>query len=371
MSNSEAKKMERDGDIPFVDLREGARGIVTWAQMDGSELSDAALEVIGEARRLAVKLDEDSQTVTAIIIGKGASKHAQTLIHFGADRVYVIEDDRIDDYQTLPYTRAMIFAIQEINPEIAIFSASTLGRDLAPRVAAILGVGLSADCTALDIGYYANRRRNQRFGKVFKMIRPSFGESKLATIIGPWGYPQAATARPGVFKALPIDTSREGEIVSYTPDWDEGDFAVELLETVRSTDSIELNKADIIVAGGFGVGKDGFNMLRELVEAIRANGQKVELGASRAAVDAGFIEYKHQIGQTGKTVRPAVYIAVGISGAIQHLAGMKESGKIVAINIDVSANIFKNADVGVVADYREAIPILLEKVKSGYKFPVD
>ncbi|MHA2170809.1 MAG: electron transfer flavoprotein subunit alpha/FixB family protein, partial [Candidatus Kariarchaeaceae archaeon] len=122
---------------------------------------------------------------------------------------------------------------------------------------------------------------------------------------------------------------------------------------------------------GFGVGKDGFNMLRELVEAIRANGQKVELGASRAAVDAGFIEYKHQIGQTGKTVRPAVYIAVGISGAIQHLAGMKESGKIVAINIDVSANIFKNADVGVVADYREAIPILLEKVKSGYKFPVD
>ncbi|MHA2253879.1 MAG: electron transfer flavoprotein subunit alpha/FixB family protein, partial [Candidatus Kariarchaeaceae archaeon] len=154
---SDNARMERDKDIPFVDLREGARGIITWAQMDGEELPDAALEMIGEARRVAEKLDEDSRRVTTVIIGNNVSKFAQQLIHHGADCVYVVEDSRLTDFQTLPFTRAMVAAIKKVNPEIAIFSASTLGRDLAPRVAAILGVGLSADCTTLDVGYYANR----------------------------------------------------------------------------------------------------------------------------------------------------------------------------------------------------------------------
>lgn len=366
-----ARRMERDKDIPYVDLRDGARGIVTWAQTDGSELSDAALEILGEATRVAVKLDEDSRKITSVIIGSNIKHHAKTLIEHGADAVYVIDDPRLAEYQTLPFTRAIIDAIHAIKPEIAIFTASTLGRDLAPRVAAILSVGLSADCTELDVGYYASKRNNQRFAKAFKMIRPSFGESKLATIIGPFSYPQMATARPGVFRPLKPDPSRTGEVVEFTPNWEEGDFIIEVLETTRSTDSIELEKADIIISGGFGVGQSGFPLLFELVDAIRENGQRVELGASRAAVDAGFIPYKHQVGQTGKTVRPQVYVAIGISGAIQHIAGMKDSRTIIAINKDPHAKIFNHADYGIVADYRDAVPVLLEKVKAGFKFPIE
>lgn len=369
--SKEQKRIERDKDIPYVDLREGARGIVTWSQMNGPELTDAALEIIGEATRVSQLMDEDSRKITAVIIGKGAKTHAETLIHHGADSVYVIDDDRLENYQTLPFARAMIDAINAIKPEIGIISATTLGRDLAPRVAATLNVGLSADCTSLDIGYYANKRKNQRFAKAFKMIRPSFGESKLATIIGPWNYPTLATARPGVFKTIKPDTTRTGDIIDFTPNWEEGDFSVEVLEMTRSTETIDLSKANIIVSGGFGVGKEGFTLLKELVEAIRSNGQSVELGASRAAVDAGYIEYKHQIGQTGKTVRPQVYIAIGISGAIQHIAGMKDAQTIIAINKDSKAIIFDHADYGIVADYQDAIPPLIEKVKSGYNFPVE
>lgn len=362
---------EKDKNLPFVDLRDGARGFLIWAPMNGSELSEAALELIGEANRQKSKLDEDSQKVTSVIIGKDVEKYAETLIHHGADTVYVIEDDRLGEYQTRPFTNCLISIIKEINPEIALFAASTFGRDLAPRVAAIMDCGLSADCTEFDIGYYANRKKKQRFKKVFKMIRPSFGESKLATIIGPWGYPQMASARPGVFKKLDADSSRTGEIIKFTPEWKEHDFDVEILEVVRSKDSLDLSKADVIVSGGLGVGKEGFTMLEELATAIRDNGQNVELGASRSAVDAGFVEYKHQVGQTGKTVRPTIYIAVGISGAIQHLAGMKESRKIIAINNDPNAKIFDNADFGIVADYQSIIPEIIKQVKDGYIFTIN
>ncbi len=362
---------EKDSKIPFVDLRDGARGIMVWAPLDGDKISEAAFELIGEANRQKSKLDEDSQKIIAVLIGKEVDKHAQELIHYGADIVYVIEDDRLGEYLTLPFVTSLIDVINEAKPEIALFAASTLGRDLAPRIAAKMNCGLSADCTEFDIGYYANRKRNQRFKKAFKMIRPSFGESKLATIIGPFNYPQMATARPGVFRKLDKDSSRTGEVIKFQPKWQEGDFAVELIETVRSSDSLDLTKADIIVAGGFGLGKEGFDMLNELVAAIRANGQNVELGASRAAVDAGFVEYKHQIGQTGKTVRPAIYIAVAISGAVQHIAGMKESAKIIAINHDPSANIFLSSDFGIVNDYQEVLPELIKQVKAGYKFDLD
>ncbi len=368
--SDDAAKMEREKNIPLVDLRNGARGILTWAQTDGPVLADAALELIGEARRIAEKLDPDSRTVSTIIIGKNVKQYAETLIHYGADRVLVVEDDRLTDFLTEPYVTAIIEAIKRVNPEIMLFSASTQGRDMAPRIAGTLNLGLSADCTAFDVGYYSNRRKNQRFNKVFKMIRPSFGESKLATIIGPWTYPQCATARPGTFRKLKPDKSRKGEIIEFTPEWKPTDFQVELIETVRKPDNVDLSKADIIVAGGFGMGgPEGFKLLRELIDAIRKNGQNAELGASRGAVDAGFIPYEYQVGQTGKTVRPSVYIAVGISGAIQHLQGMKDSEIVIAINNDPNANIFKNADFGLVMDYQEAIPLLIEKVKSGYLFP--
>lgn len=357
---------DRDKDIPFVDLREGARGIVTWAQMDGNKLADVALELIGEARRLTEKLDEDSRIVTSVIIGQNSSIYKETLIHHGADVVYVIEDDRLSDYLTLPFTRALISAIKAIKPEIAIFPATTLGRDLAPRVSALLNIGLSADCTELDVGYYVNRKKNQKFAKAFKMIRPSFGESKLATIIGPWNYPQAATVRPGIFHALPNDLTRTGKIVDFRISWEKNDFAVEILEVVRNNEDIDLSKANIIVAGGFGIGKDGFEQIKLLVSEFKEKGLNAELGASRAAVNAGFVHQKHQIGQTGKSARPSIYFAIGISGAIQHVIGMKASSKVIAINIDPTANIYKYADYGVVGDYKEAIPELIKLVKEDY-----
>ncbi|MDH5401590.1 MAG: FAD-binding protein [Candidatus Heimdallarchaeota archaeon] len=365
-----AKTMERDKDIPYVDLRNGARGILTWAQMDGDKLSLAALEILGEAKRVSVKLAEDSRSITTIIIGPDASKFTDTLIHYGADTVYTVDDERLNEYQTLPYAHAIIEAIKEINPEIVLFSASTLGRDLAPRIAAILNVGLSADCTEFDVGYYSSRKKNQRFDRAFQMKRPSFGESKLATIIGPWTYPQMATARPGIFKAETPDTSRQGKIVNFKPKWDDSDFDVKVIETVRNPDTIELEKADIVISGGLGIGKTGFVLLTKFVETLRSKGYKTELGASRAAVDAGFIPYKHQVGQTGKTVRPTLYFAVGISGAIQHLMGMKESTKVIAINTDSKANIFSNADYGIVADFREVIPIMIKQIESGQDLPI-
>ena len=367
----EQRKIERDSDLPYVDLRDGARGIGVWAQTEGTKLADAALELLGEANRVKEKLDEDSRTVTAVVIGPNASEHTDTLIAHGADKVVVIEDERIEDYMTLPYTKAIIQAIHKIKPEIFLFSASTVGRDLAPRIAAILDVGLSADCTEFDVGYYSSRKKGHRFAKAFQMKRPSFGESKLATIIGPWTYPQMATARPGTFRPLKADSSRTGEVINFEPEFDEEDWGIELLESVRNPDTIELDKADIVVSGGMGVGSKGFPVLEDLIDAMRSNGQHVELGASRAAVDAGFIEYKHQVGQTGSTVRPIIYFAIGISGAIQHVQGMKDSYKVVAINNDPNANIWNNADYGIVADYQEVLPELVKKVKKGFKFPVE
>ncbi len=363
------RRAELDAKVPEVDLRNGHKGICTWAQTNGEELHPAALEILGEARRLSEKLDD--QTVTTIVIGKNAEKHAQTLIEYGADRVYVISDDRLEYYRDLPYVRAVVDAIREIKPEIMIYTASAIGRSLAPRCAARLHVGLSADCTELDIGQYVSRKKNQRFPRAFMMKRPSFGESKLATIIGPWNYPQSATVRPGVFHPLKRDPSRTGEVIQFTPKWTEDDWKTEVISFESEGSRVELDKADIIVSGGYGVGKEGFNMLRELVDAIRANGQRAELGASRAAVNAGFISHDHQVGQTGKTVRPKVYIAVGISGAIQHLMGMQNSRTIIAVNIDPKARIFTVANYGIVADYKEVIPEMIKKVREGYKFNVE
>ncbi len=360
------RRAELDAKVPIVDLRNGAKGIATWAQTIGEDLHPAALEILGEARRISSKIDD--QTVTSIVIGKNAEKHADTLISHGADKVYVISDDRLEYYRDLPYARAVTEAIKEINPEIMIYTATALGRSLAPRCASRLHVGLSADCTQLDVGQYISRKQNQRFPTAFLMIRPSFGESKLATIIGPWTYPQSATVRPGVFRPLEPDTTRKGEVILFTPNFTDEDWKTEVLSFENEADRLELDKADIIISGGKGIGKDGFVMLQELVDAIRENGQKVELGSSRAAVNAGYISHDHQIGQTGKTVHPKLYVAVGISGAIQHLMGMQSSRKVIAINTDPNARIFSVADYGIVDDYKNVIPPLIEKVKSGFKF---
>jgi electron transfer flavoprotein alpha subunit len=364
-----AAREERDLKVPEVDLRNGASGIAIWAQTSGENLHPAALEIIGEATRILPKLDGGK--ITAIVIGKNSEKHADTLIHHGADQVYVISDDRLFNYSTLPYARAVVDSVKVVKPEIMIFSASNIGRDLAPRCASRLAVGLSADCTELDIGRYVSRKKNQRFERAFLMMRPSFGESKLATIIGPWHYPQCATVRPGVFTKIAPDKSRTGEIINFSVDFQESDWNVETLEVQQEGQRIDIEKADIIVAGGKDLGKEGFKMLNDLVEAIRGNGQVVELGASRAAVNAGLAESYRQIGQTGKTVRPEIYMAVGISGAVQHIMGMKDSKKVIAINKDPYAQIFQQADMGIIDDYKNVLPELIEQIKAGFTFKLE
>ncbi|WP_455464488.1 electron transfer flavoprotein subunit alpha/FixB family protein, partial [Candidatus Hodarchaeum mangrovi] len=258
-------------------------------------------------------------------------------------------------------------------PEIFLFGATTTGRDLAPRVAARCSVGLSADCTGFAIDDYYDEKNLKLYKKVANFIRPSFAEAKLATIIGNpklWKYPQMGTVRPSTFTPLPSDLSRKGTTEFFKIDFSPYEFIVKVHESVKETqDIVDFDRAKIIVSGGNGAGREAFKLLKELVNAINANGQHCELGASRSAVEAGWVGRQHQVGQTGRTVRPEYYIAVGISGAIQHFEGIKNSKRIIAINNDPNAPIFTYADVGIVDDYKNIIPILLEKVKEGYIFP--
>ncbi|MHA1990767.1 MAG: electron transfer flavoprotein subunit alpha/FixB family protein [Candidatus Hodarchaeales archaeon] len=373
---AEVKKPSRPKPVlELVDFRGENRGIITYCELLEGEILPVGLEILGEATRMCEKLGE-SGNVSALIIGsKIPEEVSQNLISYGAKKVIVVDQPDFEIYNTRVYASTIVEMVKKYKPEIFLFGATTIGRGLAPRVAARLEVGLSADCTEFDIGEYENRPRRQRFEKVAHFIRPSFAEAKLATIIGPWTFPQMATARPGAMVPLEDDSSRKGEVIFETVTINEEDTQVKVLEIVRGSDddqgeTVDFKSAEIIVAGGFGVGKDGFDLLKELVDAINKNGQKAELGASRKAVDSGYIPYKHQIGQTGKTTESKLYIAVGISGAIQHIAGMKRSKKVIAINRDSSAPIFSHADYGIVGNYEDAIPELIKKVKNGHKFPL-
>ncbi|MFW9930332.1 MAG: electron transfer flavoprotein subunit alpha/FixB family protein [Candidatus Thorarchaeota archaeon] len=361
--------------LELVDFRGDNRGIIVYCELLEGEILPVGLEILGEATRMAQKLGE-SDNIGALLIGHQIPEQvSKKLIHHGAKKVIIVDQPDLENYNTRSYATVVASIVKKYKPEIFLFGATTFGRDLAPRVAARLEVGLSADCTEFDIGDYENRPRKQRFEKVAHFIRPSFAEAKLATIIGPWTFPQMATARPGAMQALEVDINRTGEIFHENVLINDEDKQVKIIEISRGSDkdqgkTVNLNDADIIVTGGFGVGKDGFEVLQQLVDAINANGQKSELGASRKAVDSGFIPYAHQVGQTGKSVAPKLYIAIGVSGAIQHLAGMKHSKKVLAINRDRSAPIFQNADYGIIGNYEDVIPELISKVKSGYKFPI-
>lgn len=350
-----------------VDFRNGASGVFTFAETFEGEIQPVSFEILRPARKMAEKLETK---VTSVLIGYNVKDKAKELIYRGADRVIVIDDERLRVYTTLPYAKAITEVIKKEKPEIFLFGATTTGRDLGPRIAARINVGLSADCTDFDVGDYAYRKKKQYFRNVAYFIRPSFEEAKLATIIGPWAFPQMATARPGVNEPFPRDTQRNGEIIEFSVDFSDEDFPVEVLETVKNIEeTVDFDSAQVIVSGGLGVGKEGFEMLKTLVHAINENGQNAVLGASRAAVDAGFVPHKHQIGQTGRTVRPGLYLAFGISGAIQHIEGMKHSKVVVSVNIDRNANIFNVSNIGIVDDYKNIVPVLIEKVKNGYKFP--
>ncbi len=364
MSENE-KVRENQEEYEIVDRRKkGIEGVFIWGQMmPNNEPHDVTFELLGEGRKIADKL---GTKLTAVLIGYQVKEWAKELIYRGADRVIVVDHEKLKTFAVLPYAKVIYDVIQKEKPEVFLFGATTFGRELAPRVAARVHTGLSADCTMFDVGDYINRRKKLKFENILYMVRPSFGESKLATILCPLNFPQMASARPGIFIPLEKDETRTGEIVEFTPEFSENDFVVDVLNVnVGGGKEVDLKGAKIIVSGGRGVGEKGFDMLREFVKVLREKGYKAELGASRGAVEAGYISSKHQVGQTGTTVRPDVYIAIGISGAIQHLAGMKESKYIIAINKDSEAPIFSVANFGIVGDYQDVVPIIIEKVRKG------
>ena len=309
-------------------------------------IQPVALELLGKAKELAEALNEK---VIALFPGHNIAEQAQLLIEYGADKVICIDAPELEDYITEPYTQAVYQAIDEYKPSIVLFGATTIGRDIAPRLSARLATGLTADCTKLEISEE----------KDLLMTRPAFGGNLMATIICDNHRPQMSTVRPGVMQKMERDVTRQGKISSFKVKFDTSKFKVRLIEKVK-IDKLkkDITEAKILVSGGRGVGnKEGFDQLSALAELLQA-----EVSASRAVIDAGWIAHDCQVGQTGKTVRPDLYVAAGISGAIQHLAGMEESDFIIAINKDKSAPIFSVADVGIVGDVNKIIPLLTERL---------
>ncbi|HUU11117.1 MAG TPA: electron transfer flavoprotein subunit alpha/FixB family protein [Phycisphaerae bacterium] len=326
------------------------------AEQNDGRLHDVGLELLSKGRELA---DALGVRLTAVLLGAGVGDSAERLIHCGADRVLVGEHARLSHYQTNPYAKVISRLIEEHRPQIVIFGATPLGRDLAPRVASTVRAGLTADCTDLGVGDHTEPGTKQKYDRLLYQIRPAFGGNIIATIVNPERWPQMATVREGVMRMPDADASRRGEVVRFTPQLADGDFPLRILEHQRAERKVNLKAARIIVAGGAGVGgKENFRLVWDLANALGA-----AVGASRAAVDRGWIDKDHQVGQTGTTVRPALYIAVGISGAVQHRAGMGEAKKIVAVNADPQAPIFQVAHYGIVGDLNRVIPMMIDAVK--------
>jgi electron transfer flavoprotein alpha subunit len=327
-----------------------------FAEQEDGALHDIALELCGKARELA---DHIGVKMAAVLPGHDVRGLSATLIAHGADKVYLVEDTRLEHYQTQPYARVMCALVKKHQPQIVVYGATPLGRDLAPRIASALKAGLTADCTDLQIADVENHKIGTTHKNLLLQIRPAFGGNIIATIVNPRRWPQMATVREGVMALRDPDPRRSGEVVEEQVEFQEEDFAVKLLERHREPRKVNLKGARTIAAGGGGVGsRENFRLIHELAGAVGG-----AVGASRAAVDSGYISKDYQIGQTGTTVRPALYIAAGISGAVQHRAGMEESAKIVAINSDPEAPIFSVAHYGVVGDLNQLIPMMIKALK--------
>jgi electron transfer flavoprotein alpha subunit len=332
-------------------------GIWIFSEYHDDKIKKSTLELLGKGRELADKVKEE---LSAVLFGFGVKKIAEELLSYGVDKVYLAEHEKLKHYLTLPYTHILSEIIKKEKPEIVLFSADTIGRDLAPRIAARLKTGLTADCTDLDMGEYEDKVFGRRYENVLYQIRPAFGGDVIATIVTPEHYPQLATVRPGMFtKALKLKRLRKkGRIIHWGVKL-KNNPSVEILEIIGKEREVNLEDAKIIVAGGRGVnGIEGFKLIKELANLLRG-----EVGATRGAVEAGWISQDHQIGLSGESVNPDIYIACGISGAIQHLVGIKNSKKIIAINKDPNAPIFDIADYGIIADIFEVIPKLIENIK--------
>jgi electron transfer flavoprotein alpha subunit len=357
-------------DFPQKDFREGARGILTWAEVTNSKISRPSLELLTPARNLATQLGNDTKVMT-LIIGKNVKSFAKTLIEHGSDEVIVIENDKLEEYLVLPFSSIFAQVIKERKPEIALFAATTSGRELAPRIGMKTNSGVTADCTGLSIGEYIDKKEKVIYSPILESRRPTYGESKLATILG-FVCPQISTARAGTFEVPKPIEGKTGILSSFNPDLNEKDFVVEIVKTERGEGGLQnLFNADIIIAGGRGTTSDNLGLIKALAEALKNRGINAEWASSRPVVDEGVAEYARQVGQTGKTIRPKIYLAVGVSGAIQHIAGMKESEKIIAIDHNPKAHIFNFADFGIVGEYTDIVPELIERVKAGFSFGIE
>ncbi len=336
------------------------KGVYVFAQQVDNKISGIALELLGEANRLASSLNTD---VTAVLLGSGVKDLADKLAEYGADKVIVVDDPELKDYRTEPYAHGLAEVINKYKPEIMLVGATAIGRDLGPRVSARVATGLTADCTLLEIGDFPLNPipgQEQKHNQLL-MTRPAFGGNTIATIACPDNRPQMATVRPGVMQKLEPKRGAKAEVIEFNPGFTPNNKYVEIMEVVKAvSNTVDIMKAKILVSGGRGVGSpENFKILEDLAEAIGG-----EVSCSRAVVDSGWKPKDLQVGQTGKTVRPNVYFAIGISGAIQHVAGMEESDIIIAINKDEDAPIFDVADYGIVGDLNKIVPALTESIKA-------
>ena len=328
-----------------------------FIEQEGGKIADVSLELVCKGRELAQKLGVKTE---ALLLGNGVEKCVDTLYSYGCDTVYLIEDERLEPFTVLPYAKVIMDMIKAHHPNILLFGATMKGRELAPRVASEKLAGLTADCTDLQIDDFEDKVNKKSYTDKLMQIRPAFGGNIIATIVNTWDDPQMVTVREGVMKMGTPEAGRTGEIVKVDVALTAEETVVKVIERIREEKSVDLKGARIIVAGGYGVGsKENFKLIHDLAKTLGG-----EVGASRAAVDAGWIDHDHQVGQTGVTVRPNLYIACGISGSIQHCAGMSDSKKIIAINTDPNAPIFSVAHYGIVGDLNQIIPMMIKAYKA-------
>jgi electron transfer flavoprotein alpha subunit len=330
------------------------REVWVFIEQETGSIANVSLELLSKAQELAEEL---SGQVVAVLLGHEIGELTEPVIHHGADKVFLADHPELAMYRTLPYARIAVNLVKEHEPYIFLLGATPIGRDLAPRIASACDAGLTADCTSLKIGDFT--RKGETYENLLYQIRPAFGGNVMATIINPEMHPQMATVREGVMHMNEPDPSRKGQIIEVEPQFEDSDFVLQVIERTTRAPTTNLKGASIIVAGGAGVGsKENFALLYELAEVLGG-----EVAGSRAAVDAGYISQERQVGQTGVTVRPRLYIAAGISGAVQHRAGMDESSKIIAINSDPNAPIFEIAHYKIVGDLQEVIPELIRALR--------
>ncbi|MDO4513938.1 MAG: electron transfer flavoprotein subunit alpha/FixB family protein [Lachnospiraceae bacterium] len=336
------------------------KGVYVFAQQVDNEISGIALELLGKGKELAAKLETE---VVAVLIGHQVKGLADKLAEYGADKVIVVDDPELEVYRTEPYAHALASVINQYKPDIVLVGATAIGRDLGPTVSARVATGLTADCTVLEIGDFplvAIPGQEQKHNQLL-MTRPAFGGNTIATIACPDNRPQMATVRPGVMQKIEPIVGAKAVIEEYNPGFTPNNKYVTIKEVVKAvSDTVDIMDAKVLVSGGRGVGSaENFKILQDLADAMGGT-----VSCSRAVVDSGWMPRDLQVGQTGKTVRPQIYFAIGISGAIQHVAGMEESDIIVAINKDEDAPIFDVADYGVVGDLNKIVPQLTEAIKA-------